>query len=276
MNAQSKKRIMLAVSLLLSLLFCVYGAVASWLAVDDNVKIWDYYGQVRIAAVTVRVFSVIAVACVFALCVAELIKNKDTGFRFVAYGMGTGAGLIFACFFDLIDLELNKMAWLFVVVPVVLILGFEAVRYLVLRDIIEEEHKPATAHTYRVAVLCVVALIAITGLLVNMFLKVGTKGARHESPMLFSTLYTSVAVVWIIYAMVTRKNIWAVVRFSAGFAFFATQILGLAYKAACCSWAYGIIGTDILLVFVCSQLFCVCGALAVLSVHRLFIKPSQD
>ena len=272
MNVLSKRRIMLALSLVLSLVLCAYGLIASWLVIGDYVIISDYYGKVRIPGVTVRVLSVIATAVVFSLCLAELIKNKDTGFRFVAYGIGVGAGLAFACFFDLIALELNKIAWLFVTVPVVLVLGFELLRYFVLRD--ADVNPPAnTRNTYFAAGACIAALIALVGLLVNMFLKPDTESAFPIRPLLFSILYTSVAAVWIVYVIVTRKNVFSAVMFAVGFMLFAAQMFGFAYKTEYCKAAYGLVGTDILLVGFCTPLFCACLALAVVSVRKLFEKP---
>ncbi len=267
---------MLVLSLMLSLLFCIYGVFASWLAIGDYVDVLDYYGSVRIAGVTVRVLSVIAAACVFSLCVAELIKNKDTGFRFAAHGIGVGAGLVFSCYFDLIDLELNKIAWLFVVVPVVFVLGFETARYFVLRGVNQEKQKN-TSKTYFAAGTCISVLIALTALFVNMFVKSDNEIQFPVRPMLFSVLYTSVAAVWIVYVIVTRKNILSALRFAVGFMLFAAQIFGFAYKSERYLAVYGLIGTDILLVGFCTPLFCACIALAVVSIKKLFEKmPSID
>lgn len=276
MNALSKQRIMLSVALVLTLLFCAYGMVASWLVIGDYVAIYDYYGDVRIAGVTVRVLSVIVTACVFSLCVAELVKNKDTGFRFVAYGIGVGAGVDFACYFDLIATQLNKIAWIFIAAPLVLILGFEVLRYFVLRGVDGEKQKN-TRHTYFAAGACIATLIALTALLVNMFVK--TKGENPfpfpVRPLLFSVLYTSVAAVWIVYLIITRKNVLSAVMFAVGFALFAAQIFGFAYHTEYCLAAYGFIGTDILLVGFCTPLFCACLALAVFSVKKLFFTTQK-
>lgn len=276
MTATRRQRIMLAVSLVLCLLFCAYGEIASWLAIGDYVIVNYHYGDVRIAAVTVRVLSVIVAACVFSLCLAELIKNKDTDFRFVAYGIGVGAGVDFACYFDMIADELNKIAWLFVVVPVVLIIGFEVLHYFVLRDA-DSEITRNTAHTYFAAGTSIAALIVLTALLVNMFVKSNVESPFPfpVRPMLFSVLYTSVAAVWIVYVTVTRKRVFSAVMFAVGFTLFAAQMLGFGYKTEYCRAAYGLIGTDILLVCFCTTLFCACLAFTVISIRKLFEKPSS-
>ncbi len=275
MTVFTKQRIMLVLSLLLSLLFCIYGAIASWLCIGDYVNVFDHYGDVRIAGVTVRVLSVITAACVFSLSVAELIKNNDTGFRFVAHGIGVGAGLVFSCYFDLIGLELNKIAWLFVAVPVVLVLGFETARYFVFCGANSEKHNN-TSKTYFAAGACILALIVLIALLVNMFVQSDKESAFPVRPLFFSVLYTSVAAVWIVYVIVTRKNILSALRFVVGFMLFAAQILGFAYKTERCFAAYGFIGTDILLVGFCTPLFCACLALAVVSIEKLFEKNTVD
>ncbi|MDE5562801.1 MAG: hypothetical protein K2J01_04570 [Clostridiales bacterium] len=266
MTAQTKQRIMLALSLVLVLMFCAYGALASWLVIGDSVNIHDYYGEVRIAAVTVRVFSILAVACASVICVAEIIKNKDTSFRFVAYGMGVGSGLAFACFCDLINMALNKVAWLFVVVPVVMIVAFELTRYFVLRYDTEIERPKNTPRTYCAAGACIIAVVALTAVALYMFLR------NNDGRMIFSALYVAVCAVWVIYAIVIRKNVLSSVGFVVGFAFFAVQVLGFAYLTEYCLSAYGFVGTDILLIGFCTPLLCACVALAVFSIKKLFAQ----
>lgn len=264
--ARIKQRIMLIISLVLVLMFCAYGALSSWLAIGDSVEVYDYYGGVRIAAVTVRVFSILAVACASVICVAEIVKNKDTSFRFVAYGMGVGSGVAFACFFDLIHTELNKVAWLFIVVPVVLIVAFELTRYFVLRYDTEIERPKNTARTYCAAGAAIAVLISLTVVAVYMFLH------NNDGLMIFSALYIAVCAVWVIYAIVIRKNVLSSVGFAVGFAFFAVQMLGFAYQTEYCLAAYGLVGTDILLIGFCTPLLCACVALAVFSIKKLFAR----
>lgn len=266
MTARTKQRIMLALSLVLVLLFCAYGALASWLAIGDYVNVSDYYGNVRIAAVTVRVFSMLAVACTSVICVAEIIKNKDTSFRFVAYGMGVGSGLAFACFFDLIHMELNKVAWLFLVVPVVLIVAFELTRYFVLRYDAEIERPKNTPRTYCAAGASIAVIVALTVVALYMFLH------NNDGRMIYSALYVAISAVWVVYTIVIRKNVLSSVGFAVGFAFFAVQTLGFAYQTEYCMAAYGFVGTDILLIGFCTPLLFACFALAVFSVKKLFSR----
>ncbi len=264
MTVRTKQRIMLALSLVLVLLFCAYGALASWLALGDSVNISDYYGNVRIAAVIVRVLSILAVACTSAICIAEIIKNKDTSFRFVAYGIGVGSGLAFACFFDLVHMELNKVAWLFVVVPIVLIVALELARYFVLRYDAEIEQPKNTKRSYSAAGCCIAVVVAVTVVVVCMFLH------HNDGRMMFSALYTSISAVWVIYVIITMKNVLSSVGFAIGFAFFAVQTLGFAYQTEYCFATYGFVGTDILLIAFCIPLLCACGALAVFSIRKLY------